>query len=441
MQANVVNQRLSGERGSDGMVTKSLKASRSARDDQSALTRQLSICLVTETWTPEINGVAMTISRLMAGVLSAGHTVHVVRPQRRGEPDSPYHASDDELGRRYDSFSTTRVAGMPIPFYSGLQMGFASGATLDTAFRTNRPDIVHIVTEGPLGMAALRAARRADIPVVTSFHTNFHTYSDHYGLSFLKSSVLRYLRWFHQQSAVTLVPTREVASNLESIHQLTTRVLSRGVDTRLFSPWHRSAALRASWGASRDVPVCLYVGRLAAEKNLDLALQAFESIRKQISAAKFVVVGDGPMLSRLEKLQRENKGLILAGARTGEELARHYASADVFLFPSRSETFGNVTLEAMASGLAVCAFDYAAAWHHIENGTNGATCALDDEQGFIQNAVSLATNLQCSWEMGAVARETVLPLGWSRIQNQLIEIYRSVQAARRTTGTEAGNLS
>lgn len=204
--------------------------------------------MVAETWAPEINGVAMTISRLMAGVLSAGHHVHVIRPQRAEERNTAVDSNQEELGKQYEGFSTTRVFGMPIPFYAGLQMGFTSGSTLDSTFRLNQPDIVHIVTEGPLGMAALRAARRAGIPVVTSFHTNFHTYSDHYGLSFLKSSVLRYLRWFHHQSAVTLVPTREVAGNLEHIHQLTTRMLSRGVDTKLFSPWHRSAALRAQLG-------------------------------------------------------------------------------------------------------------------------------------------------------------------------------------------------
>jgi glycosyltransferase involved in cell wall biosynthesis len=386
--------------------------------------------MVTETWAPEINGVAMTISRLMMGALSAGHRVHIIRPIQSVEDDS---SNATAFGELHKDFSTTRVYGMAIPFYSGLQVGFARGAMLDQTFRKTRPDIVHIVTEGPLGMSALRAARRAGIPVVTSFHTNFHTYSDHYGLSFLKSSVLRYLRRFHRQSAVTLVPTREVAENLQHMHSLTTRVLSRGVDTQLFSPWRRSAALRASWGVERNDPVSLYVGRLASEKNLQLALEAFDAIRVKVPNAKFVVVGSGPLESWLRKRPADS-GVLLVGTKTGTELARYYASADIFLFPSRSETFGNVTLEAMASGLAVCAFDYAAAWHYIESGTNGATCALDDDACFAQNAILLATNLTCSWEMGAHARETVLPLGWSRIQRQLIDIYRSVLNSDAPTG-------
>jgi len=182
----------------------------------------------------------------------------------------------------------------------------------------------------------------------------------------------------------------------------------------------------------------LYVDRLAAEKNIDLALQAFAAIRGRNARARFVLVGDGPMLARLKALHAESEGVILVGPKTGAELARFYVSADIFLFPSRSETFGNVTLEAMASGLAVCAFDYAAGWHHIESGTNGATCALDDKSGFNENVVTLANHLQCSWEMGACARETVLPLGWARIQRQLIEIYQSVVAARDTAQSQHG---
>ena len=173
---------------------------------------------------------------------------------------------------------------------------------------------------------------------------------------------MAYLRHFHNRGVQTLIPTEELAGQLQALGFLRTQVLARGVDTTLFTQQRRDPSLRQRWGAEPTDPVLLYVGRLAAEKNLELAIHAFARIRQEQPSARLVLVGDGPLASRL---QARYPDVIFPGMRIGADLAAHYASADLFLFPSLTETFGNVTLEAMASGLAVVAFDYAAAHRDV----------------------------------------------------------------------------
>jgi glycosyltransferase involved in cell wall biosynthesis len=199
------------------------------------------------------------------------------------------------------------------------------------------------------------------------------------------------------------------------------RVVSRGVDTALFNPRHRSSQLRGSWG--RDSMVALYVGRLAPEKNLPLVLSAFEEMRRANPQMRLVLVGDGPERAALQERYR---GHVFAGMRVGPDLAEHYASGDIFLFPSTTETYGNVTMEAMASGLAVVAYDYAAAAQHVRHGANGLLARFDDAQEFTRLATGLATDPERVKNLGAAARAVTDKLDWSRIvgefESALIEL-------------------
>jgi glycosyltransferase involved in cell wall biosynthesis len=359
----------------------------------------MKIALVTETYPPEVNGVAMTLSRLVDGLRARGNAVEVVRPRQKHEAAT---------GGTGDFV----VPGIAIPFYASLRIGLPVVQRLEARWRAWRPDIVHVATEGPLGLASLAAAGRLRLPTTSSFHTNFHAYGGHYGVPALRDATLAYLRWFHNRTRRTLAPTRQMVSELAAERFRGLGVMARGVDTALFDPARRDAGLRASWGAGPDDPVVVYVGRIAAEKNLGLAVEAFLRLREREPRMRFVLVGDGPAK---EGLERAHPDFHYAGMRRGGELAAHYASGDLFLFPSVTETFGNVVTEALASGLVAVAYDYAATREHVREGRNGFTAAFGDAQAF-HAAAARALAERARWpEIRAAARATAVGLTWSAV--------------------------
>ena len=352
--------------------------------------KPLHIELVTETYPPDVNGVALTVQSLEQGLRRLGHAVGLVRPER--EHDGP----------RPDPMLML-VEGAPIPRYPGLRFGLPAGRRLAARWKAQRPDAVYIATEGPLGWSALRACRQLGIPVATGFHTRFDDYVGRYGAGFLSPWVFAWLRRFHNRADATLVPTRELLEQLAQQGFQRPVRLGRAVDTRAFHPDWRDGALRERWGARDGAPVLLHVGRIAPEKNLPLAVRAYRALQKQRPDARFVWVGDGPARAQL---QLDNPDFIFTGVQRGDDLARHFASADLFCFPSLSETFGNVTLEAMASGIATVAFDYGAAREHLRHGLHGATVAFGDEPGFVEALVATATGDGLRHQ-GAAARSAV----------------------------------
>ena len=367
--------------------------------------RSMRIAIVTETYPPEVNGVAMTIGRLVAGLQSRQHQVQLVRP-RQSRTDTPASRPN---------FEEVLKAGVAIPRYDALKMGLPAKQALVRLWTVKRPDIVHIVTEGPLGWSALAAAHKLKLPVSTDFHTNFHSYSKHYGIGWLKRPIAAYLRKFHNRALCTMVPTDGMRRELEELGMNNLRVVARGVDTGLFSPSRRSSQLRGSWGVGSDDPVALYVGRLAPEKNLPLVLLTAEAMQQVNPRLRLVLVGDGPERAALQARHSQH---VFAGMRLGEDLAAHYASGDIFLFPSVTETYGNVTMEAMASGLAVVAYDYAAAAKHIRHGTNGLLAKFDDAEEFTRLAVELAGDRERVTKLGTAARAVTEKLDWSWIVSE-----------------------
>lgn len=376
------------------------KHGRSLSDDH--FLRIVKLTLVTETYPPEVNGVAMTLERLVSTLIRQGHAVDLVRPRQKADPATPV-----------EPYPVHWVKGLPLPGYADdLQFGAFAGGLFKRQWTAARPDVVHIATEGPLGFSALNHARRLGIPVVTSFHTNFHTYGDHYHYSLLKAPLMAYFRWFHNATRATFVPSEDVVQDLEAHGFRNVRIFSRGVDTELFGPHRRRTELRQSWGAGEGDPVVVYVGRLAAEKNLPLTVRAYERLKQLIPEAKLVLVGDGPERSRLEK---EHPEAIFAGMRRGEDLAAHYASADCFLFGSVTETFGNVLTEAMASGLVALGYDYAAAKRNVTDGLNGYTAPFGDETAFLASVDRLAAD-RARWpEIQRAARQKAESLSWDAI--------------------------
>jgi glycosyltransferase involved in cell wall biosynthesis len=273
----------------------------------------------------------------------------------------------------------------------------------------------------------MRIARRLGIPVLSGFHTDFVHYARHYGLGFLQPVIGRYLRLFHNRTLGTVVPTPALRDRLDTAGFANVQVLGRGVDVDLFSPARRSTTLRRRWGVDDDGLAVLYVGRVAAEKNVGLAILAYRAMQRCHPGLRLVVVGDGPLRPAL---QDAHPDLRFCGTRTGTDLAAHYASADVFLFPSETETFGNVTLEAMASGLAVLAYDYAAAGLHIADGQTGALAPRGDAAAFVERATDLVRAPQVLPSLRRRARAHAATVGWS----QVVERFETLLIGERRLG-------
>lgn len=333
----------------------------------------LRISLVTETYLPEINGVAKTLEKLHRGLREIGHDVEIIRPCQKNETSA-------------NNQSELLVRSFPLPGYKELQFGLPAGRTIQRHWQVNPPDVIYIATEGPLGWSALQIARRLNLPIVSGFHTNFPAYSKHYRLRYLEPLVARYIQGFHNKTHRTMVPTPDLKLELENKKYRNVEVMSRGIDTKLFSPENSDFKLRQSWGLKDGDTAVLYVGRLAAEKNIDLAIRCYREMQKEQDNVKFVLVGNGPLYSQLKNAHPD---FVFCGMQTGEDLARHYASGDILLFPSETETFGNVILEGLASGLAIVAYDYAAAKIHLNNSVSGVKAPLGDEKMFIDLATAL----------------------------------------------------
>lgn len=386
-------------------------------------TPPLFIALVSETYSPEINGVANTLGHLVSGLRARGHRLQLIRP--RQNHDAPAANDDDLLLTR----------GWPLPGYPGLQWGQSARHKLLRLWRRQPPDVLYIATEGPLGLSALRAARRLRIPVISGFHTNFQQYTGHYGITLLTRLLTNYLRWFHNASRMTLVPSLSQRCELQRRGFERLELLARGVDAQLFNPARRSDELRRSWGlAEQDIAV-LHVGRLAAEKNLDLLVSTFRALQRQSADLhlRLVVVGDGPLR---ENLQKQLPDALFCGIQRGETLAQHYASGDIFLFPSLSETFGNVLLEAMASGLGVVAFDQAAAAQHVEDGHNGMLASGDDQRTFIEAAVWLTESSENLRRVRLNARQHAARQSWSSIVEQFEQHLQAARQSGAALGSE-----
>ncbi|HLD67737.1 MAG TPA: glycosyltransferase family 1 protein [Pseudomonas sp.] len=384
-----------------------------AAPDTAAMT--LHIALISETFPPEINGVANTLGRLHAGLCERGHRVQLVRPRQAADLGV---ASDEQL---------LLTRGWPLPGYPGLQWGQSALHRLLRRWKRLRPDVLYIATEGPLGLSALRAARRLGIPVVSGFHTNFQHYSGHYGLGLLSRVLTHYLRWFHNRSQLTLVPSASQHLELARRGFERLELLTRGVDSQLFHPGKRSAALRASWGLAGDDLAVLHVGRLAPEKNLGLLARSFRALQAAHPQRRLrlILVGDGPQRAAL---QRELADACFCGLQRGESLAAHYASGDLFLFPSLSETFGNVVLEALASGLGVVAYDQAAAAQHIRHGHNGVLAMPGDEDAFAHAACWLLDDPETLRRVRLNARQHAGRQSWAgiiqRFEQQLLGAHQ-----------------
>ncbi len=374
---------------------------------------RLKIVIVTETWVPEINGVALSLLQLCKGLQKQGHKILLIRPEQKNKC-SEFKPNKECL-----------IKAQTIPKYPDMQFGWPQYLKVSQAISDFSPNVVHIVTEGPLGFTALHAARSKHIPVSSGFHSPFQEFSRFFDLAFLVKPIQKYLRWFHNNTQLTCVPSVDTERALRQFGVTCPLVVvGRGIDTQKFSPQYRSEHLRKLWGADTDTTVMLYVGRVSPEKEIGVLIDTFALQNKDQKKVKLVIVGDGPDRVYLEKKQGADQ-VIFMGSLNGKALSEAYASADVFVFASQVETFGNVVLEAMASGLPIIAYDYACAQLHVKQQVSGWLSPLGQVEQFIETILDLPNNMTLH-RMGQRAMQDVQDIGWKHPVQQLEQAFYQV---------------
>ena len=379
------------------------------------------IAIITENFLPKLDGVTRTLAKLLEHLQATGHTTMLLGP--------------DSGMEEYAGAEIVGTAGLPFPFYPELKFNFFRPLFM-RRLGEFRPDIIHLVDPVILGATGLAAARFFNVPLISSYHTNLAAYCEHFGFSLLTRPMWSYNRLVHNSCSLTFCPSPSTAAmlRLEGFEHL--RIWPRGVDTNIFKPERRNPALRASWlGDDADnKTVLLYVGRVSWEKNLRLLVQAYHGMNH--SKCHLVIVGEGP--ASLE-MQQELAGLpvIFTGYLSGEPLATAYASADVFAFPSRTETFGQVVLEAMASGLPVVGLVAEGVCDLVENERTGLLVEdshiQEDEQVvcYRNSLENLIQDTQKRHEMSNAALIEAQRRSWYEAMECLVRGYKEVVEASR----------
>lgn len=361
----------------------------------------------------ETNGVAGTMRRLSRAAAAGQISLSV----------ATCTANADEVERGRISFPPDW--SFPIPAYETLDLRVPSLTQVLERVEREEPDLIHVATPGPVGLCGLAAAKILGLPVVGSYHTELGPYALHLTRDLLMAEALdHYVDWFYRQCAIVLTPTVAVAEALELRGFADkTGVWGRGVDAELFSPLRRSEALRARLLGGGDL-LLLSVGRVSHEKRLEVLLDAFRRVRDETPGARLAIAGDGPAREGLEAGAPD--GVEFVGQLHGEELAALYASADVFCFPSTTDTFGQVILEAAASGLPVVAAAAGGAAELVRHGRTGLLVPPDDPAAFARVLVELASSPDRRGTLGRAARAAAVDRTWSHSLGELAEAYGAV---------------
>jgi phosphatidylinositol alpha 1,6-mannosyltransferase len=369
--------------------------------------RPLRIAIATDTYEPQTNGVSRTLGMATQVLLERGHDVRVFTPEDPNAEPNP----------RIVPFKSR-------PFWAYPQLRLAAPMTgqMVVAMTKWRPDLIHVATPFGLGLSALWTSQRLKIPLISSYHTSLAAYAHFYNLGVLSGIGWSYLRWFHNQSARTLVPTATIRRELCAHAFSNLSIWGRGVDTATFNPAWRSDARRASWGAGRSTLVVVYVGRLAQEKGVTIALAAMNAIAKEGKDIAFVFAGDGAYEAECRRLAPA--GTTFTGRIAGRDLSETYASADVFVFPSTTDTFGNVLQEAMASRLAIVAADVPQTREVV--GDAGLLIAPNDAQAMAAALRSMLATPNLVERLRNNALESVAGRSWDATFDQLEREYAEV---------------
>jgi phosphatidylinositol alpha 1,6-mannosyltransferase len=374
------------------------------------------VALFSEVYWPMVSGVGVTLLRLTEALQARGHQVRVYSatyPLPEGTPDRP---------------EVHRSPSVPFFLYPDVQWAFPRLRDVVEDLSAFAPDVVHVATEFSLGIAGVKAARQLDLPLVASAHTDYDQYAARYGVTWALRAGWHYLRWFYGQAYRVLCPSRIYQETIHRHGVRHTGLWSRGVDPAVFSPRFRSEAWRAAVGAGPNDLVVSYIGRIAREKNLGLLLGAWEALAPARGGAQLVLVGRGPLEEDIRR--RELPGVHVTGLLQGVELSTAYASADIFAFPSSTETFGNSLLEAMGSGLPCLVAGAGGVLEFAQHDRNAWLTAPDSAAAILDGLRRLLTDEPLRRRLAEGALATARARDWAAVYDGLLEDYRAAIAAK-----------
>lgn len=374
------------------------------------------VALFTDTFVPDVNGVAKTLAGWVNDLESRGVQCKVF---------APHNTSAAETDQRM----VERFYSIPFLLYPDCRMAIPNPASAGRILRSFAPDLIHVATPFNLGLLGLHYAKRHHVPVVASYHTNFDQYLAYYKLQWMEPMLWKYMIWFHQDCRKIYVPSESTRRHLQEKGLKNLEIWSRGVDIRRFHPLvDRERVLRAC-----NIPaskfVLLYVGRLAPEKSTDILMRTFDSLNGAVRRnAHLILAGDGPLLGPLQEQYAGRTDITFTGFRQGSELSDLYAAADLFVFPSATETFGNVVLEAMASGTAVIGAEAGGVADNIRHGRTGLLCKPGSVSDFVEAVERLYYDPSLREKLAREGRRYTLHQSWDRIYSRLFDSYLEVLA-------------
>ncbi|MGD6847445.1 glycosyltransferase family 1 protein [Rossellomorea aquimaris] len=368
------------------------------------------VALFSDTYYPQVNGVARTLKRL---------TNHY---EKRG---IEYKVFAPDLQEKKESYPNVHsFTSFPFFFYPECRTAIANPKTIEKQLKDFSPTLIHVTTPLTMGLYGVRGAKKMNIPLVASYHTHFDLYLNYYKMMWVAPLLWKYMKWFYSQADRIFVPSIETKLHLENQGFTDLSIWSRGVDCQTYSPEKRSPELRRKFNKNKKYTL-LYVGRLAPEKDLDTLEKTIKYLPQTLKdQVQWVIVGDGPMRNELmEKTKNEN--VLFTGYVTGNELAEVYASSDLFVFPSASETFGNVVLEAFASGLPAVVADKGGVTNIVVHNQTGRMAKAHRYSSFIHHIEEIL-NRDLLTEMKKNALQMAEKQSWDCIFDQLITEFHEV---------------
>jgi glycosyltransferase involved in cell wall biosynthesis len=375
------------------------------------------IAYFTDTFAPEVNGVANTLSKLSV-YLEKNSTSHAFFA-----PDYDGKATQTDAYPK-DGAQIHRFPGVKVKISPNSCLAFPKTREIFDLCDDFGPDIVHVTTEFGIGYKGMKYATSRNLPLIMSYHTDYCKYLSYFNLAPLEPIANFYLKWFHNSSEKILVPSKYTLNQLTEKNYKNLGIWSRGIDTDRFNVSFRSGKIRQELGIE-DKFTFLYVGRLSHEKGLHMLLHAVEKINTRFPGrAAFIFTGDGPYGEHIRRAGFEN--VIMTGFKKGRELSQIYASCDCFAFPSGTETFGNAALEAMASGLPVAGISCGGVTEFLVHGVNALLCASRDSEAFSDNLIRLMQDQILYHSLVENGKKTALSRDWDKIFDGLMTDYQTV---------------